>query len=56
MLITQLLVKHDRCQRRPTSAPFPPGDCISTVWLEGQLQAMTWITSKLLWERGEMTI
>lgn len=34
------------------SASFTPGDCISTVWLEGQLQAMTWITSKLLWEKG----
>lgn len=52
MLITQLLVKHDRCQRHPASAPFPPGECTSTVWLEGQLQAMTWITSKLLWEKG----
>ena len=43
---------HLAIEMKVFTAPFTLGVCISIVWLEGQPQARTWKTSKLLWENG----
>lgn len=52
MLTTQPLVRHERCQGGPESALVHIGCLRFCVQLEGQPQARTYITSKLLWDKG----